>query len=148
MKKSFGKIIENNESGFTLVEILIAVTILSIGLLAVATMQVSAITGNSVASDLTEGTTLASDKLESLLRMAGNNYNDPNLLDTTGDGDSGLDDTGSDADFSTVAGKYTIYWNIAIDSPKTYTKTVKVIATWSRGSSVKKVSIQHIISQT
>ena len=137
----------NHEKGFTLIEILIAITILSIGLLAVATMQVSAITGNSLASDLTEATTLASEKVESLLRIADNDYEDANLLDTNADGDTGLDDIGANADGSQTIGRYTISWNVSVDSPFTDTKTIKVIASWNRGSSPKKVSLQHIISK-
>jgi prepilin-type N-terminal cleavage/methylation domain-containing protein len=60
----------NMASGFTLIEILIAISILSIGLLAVASMQVSAIRGNSHARHVTEGVTLAQDKLEELLYLS------------------------------------------------------------------------------
>ena len=57
-------------SGFTLIEILITISILCIGLLAVASMQISAIRGNSYARHVTEGTTLAQDRLEKLLSLS------------------------------------------------------------------------------
>lgn len=56
-----------NEKGLTLIEILIAVTILSVGLLAVASMQGTALRGDSFAYIRTEASTLAQDKLESLM---------------------------------------------------------------------------------
>ena len=63
------KLFERSESGaggFTLVEIMIALFILSVGLLAVATMQISAIRGNTMGNDVTHATLLAQDMLEQL----------------------------------------------------------------------------------
>jgi len=63
------KLFERSESGaggFTLVEIMIALFILSVGLLAVATMQISAIRGNAMGNDVTHATLLAQDMLEQL----------------------------------------------------------------------------------
>jgi type IV pilus assembly protein PilV len=54
------------ERGFSLVELLIAVSIFSIGILAVATMQISAIGGNRLGNELTEATYLGQDKMEEL----------------------------------------------------------------------------------
>ena len=55
-----------NEGGFTLIEVIVAIGILSFGILAVATMQVSAIRGNAVAEWDTEATTWAGDQVENL----------------------------------------------------------------------------------
>jgi len=59
----------NDERGFTLLEIIIAISILTIGLLAVATMQITAIRGNNFAYIRTEGSTLAQDKMEELIAL-------------------------------------------------------------------------------
>lgn len=64
------------EAGFTLIEIIIAISILTFGLLAVASMQSAAIRGNQLGYRLTEGSTLAQDRLEFLI---GQPYNDPSL---------------------------------------------------------------------
>jgi len=56
-----------SQSGFTILEVMIAISILAIGLLAVFSGQNMAIRGNDRASHLTEGMTLAQDKLEELL---------------------------------------------------------------------------------
>lgn len=58
-----------NEKGFTLLEVIIAISILTVGLLAVATMQITAIRGNNFAYIRTEGTTLAQDMMEELIAM-------------------------------------------------------------------------------
>jgi len=54
------------EGGFTLIEVMVAIAILSFGILAVATMQTSAIRANSRGYHLTEATTLAQDRIEYL----------------------------------------------------------------------------------
>jgi len=65
----------NNEKGFTLLEIMISTVILTIGLLAIGIMQISAIDGDAKAKEMTEAGTMAMDQLETLL--AGN-YDDIN----------------------------------------------------------------------
>jgi type IV pilus assembly protein PilV len=57
------------EGGFTLLEIIIAISILTFGLLAVASMQTTAIRGNDNASNITEATTFAQDTLEDLMAL-------------------------------------------------------------------------------
>lgn len=66
------------EKGFTLLEVIIAMAILSVGLLAVGYMQITAIDSNSTGNRITEGTTLAQDKLEELIthRMTHNDLNE------------------------------------------------------------------------
>ncbi len=46
-----------DDRGFTLLEVIVAIAILTFGLLAVASMQIGAIQGNSFAGRVTEGTT-------------------------------------------------------------------------------------------
>ena len=56
----------NNESGFTLIEIMIALVVFSIGMLAMGTLQISSINGNSGANRLTDVGTIASSQVERL----------------------------------------------------------------------------------
>ena len=69
---------KGREAGFTLLEVIVAISILTFGILAVASMQSAAIRGNQLGYRLTEGSTLAQDRLEFLLSKS---YNDP-LLNT------------------------------------------------------------------
>jgi type IV pilus assembly protein PilV len=58
-----------NNKGFSLIEMLIAVTILAVGLLAVAGLQVTAIQGNSHGNTISQATTLAEDRIEAIRNM-------------------------------------------------------------------------------
>ncbi len=55
-----------DKRGFTLIEVLIGLVILSIGLLAIAGMQVTSIRGNFFSNYLTQASYVAQDRLESL----------------------------------------------------------------------------------
>ncbi|MEE9607860.1 MAG: prepilin-type N-terminal cleavage/methylation domain-containing protein [Myxococcota bacterium] len=55
-------------SGFTLIEIMIALSILALGLLSVAAMQLHAMRGGSSGRQLTQAATLAEDRMEELQR--------------------------------------------------------------------------------
>ena len=69
------------EKGFTLIEVLIGLIILAIGVLAVAGMQITSITGTSFSKNLTQASVIAQDRLEFLkglpltdFRLDTNNY--------------------------------------------------------------------------
>ena len=118
------------EGGFTLIELLIAVSILSAGLLALGTMQVSAISGGAYSSNVTEGSTLAADRLEKLLALP---YNDPSLAP----GAHSLD----------LPNAQTVSWNVVENVPMTNTKTITFTVQWTDHGIQKRVSIQRIIAR-
>jgi type IV pilus modification protein PilV len=137
---------KSNQKGFSLIEILIAITVFAIGILAVGRMQITAIKGNSFANDLTKATTLAQDRMEELIGLS---YDDTDSLDDTDtDDEAGLDDTNAAADHNDpnnpVDGRYNIFWNIATDYPINNTKTIKVIVRWTDRGTPKGVSITSI----
>lgn len=63
------RFIRQSQKGMTLVEVLVAVAILSIGLLAIASMQKTAVMVNMRAFDITEAATLAQSRLEFLMSL-------------------------------------------------------------------------------
>ena len=58
-----------DNSGFTLIEILIAICILSIGLLGMAALTVGIMRGNSFSNQLTTASILAQDKMEDIRKQ-------------------------------------------------------------------------------
>ena len=68
--------IRRYEGGFSLIEVLISLTILSVGLLAVAGMQMTSIKGNFSSGNVTNATVLAQSKLEDLKSLS---YTDSGL---------------------------------------------------------------------
>ena len=115
------------DQGFTLIEVLIAITIFAVGLLAVAAMQTSAITVNSTAGQMTTRMTWAQDKLEELMALP---YSD-HLLEDLGDPPSGTDSEGELHQETTSEGSdnYTITWTVTDDTPISGTKLITVTVT-------------------
>ena len=60
---------KNNDKGFTLIEMLIAISIFAIGFLAVASLQISAGKNNRTASETTAAVNIASDRMERLMAV-------------------------------------------------------------------------------
>jgi type IV pilus assembly protein PilV len=68
--KTRGKKINRKQSGFTLIEVMIALVILAVGLLALMTMQIVSIRANAFSSDMTYAGMLAQSRLEQLRNTA------------------------------------------------------------------------------
>jgi len=111
----------DNKSGFTLLEVLIAISILTVGLLGVAQMQIMGIQGNYFSGNTTTALTLAEEKMEDLLGTSYINVisgNDANPIDETGQ----------------AGGIYTRTWIVANNTPIIDTKTVTVNVSWDNAS--------------
>ncbi len=83
------KMTNRNDKGFTILEVMAALTFLAIGLLGIAGLHHAAIFGNQSASYMTRAVNLAEDKIEELKRL---DFSNPALADTDGiDTDVGTD---------------------------------------------------------
>ncbi len=105
----------DSEAGFTLLEVIAAVSILTVGLLAVASMQTAAIQGNDRAYRVTEGATWAQNRIETLMALP---YDDPLLDNGTGRADP----------TPPTPNGYSITYNVG-DGPVENTKLITVFAT-------------------
>ncbi len=119
----------DNQRGFTLIEMLIAVFILSVGLLAMASLQTTAINSNSIANKLSVATSLAQAVMEDLLAR---NVADP-ILNTpvTNATYYGLDSNNLAASNLTMlsAGTYTATFTVQPNTPAQWISRLDVTVT-------------------
>ena len=115
-----------NNNGFTLVEIIVAMGILTIALLGLVSVTVMVIKGNSFSKTMTTATTLAKYKMEQL-----KNTSYASLAGGT----------------DTVESIYTRTWTVTNDSPATSMKTVVVTVQWNWQNVARNVTLSSIIAQ-
>jgi type IV pilus assembly protein PilV len=104
-----------NAQGYTLIEVLIAVAVFAVGILAVFSMQISATSGNALARGLTENYTAATVVAEQLLALPYNNANlDPaNSPFTPAQSADGIDNDGDGLiDEGGETGHLTVSWQV------------------------------------
>ena len=94
--------------GFTLVEVMIGMAIFFIGFLAIGSMQIAAINGNSGAREATEAATRATDQLETLIALPYESIVADEVMD----------------------GAYKVTWDVAVNTPLPDTKTITVTVEW------------------
>jgi type IV pilus assembly protein PilV len=120
----------SSEEGFTLLEIMIALVVLSVSLVALAGLQISAIRGNTFSKRMTTAVSIANEKMEQL-----KNSSYANILS-----ESSIQVNQSNMNFTRQV-------TVTNNSPLPNTKTVNVTVTWSQGSKSHSVPMTTIISQ-
>ena len=121
---------ENENEGFTLIEILIAMLILSVGILGMAALTVGIINGNKLSNNLSAATTLAQDKMEDVRRLG---YTGTSATTAT-----------VTEDYNSITGYATFKRVIVttVDSPAPGMKTITITTFWdSDGRSVELKTI-------
>jgi type II secretory pathway pseudopilin PulG len=117
-------------AGFSLLEVMAAMAILFLGIMAVMALQTSSVRGNTRARGVTDIAVLASDRLEKLIALP---YDDPGLqqgnFPQPQDAD-GLDNNyDGEYDEAGEAGTLSIQWRIVDDWPIRNVKTITVTVT-------------------
>jgi len=112
--------------GFTLIEVLVALVILSFSLLALAGLMVTTTKNNAFGGHMTEAATFAQDKLEELRAIKWENLFDGNNTDQQG-GSTGIN--------------YTRNWKVTTNGSL---KTITIDVNWNDRTphSIKLVSVQ------
>ena len=132
----------NNEKGFTLVEVLVAVFLLAVGMMSAASMQLTAISGNKFSKDTSLAIELAEEMIDRIRINGGRVAHNYNGIDTSGAcsgsdpflGDciqwkARIEDRSMGLGGSGV-GKVTV----TNDVPTPFTATIEVEVRWSSGS--------------
>ena len=120
-----------SQDGFSLLEVLIALTVLAVGLLGLAMFQVTAIQGNASASDTVAATYYGQDQMERLQLVP---YD--NLASSPPPGISGdnvvINEIRSitDSNQTTVSKKGQRYYRVWAVSPATAPSTLEMIRVW------------------
>ncbi len=136
---------ENND-GFTLIEIMFAIFILSFGMIGVWTLQIKAIQNSSLGNFNTTALNIAAQHLEEIINAS---YTDTNLSDANSGNNTDLAST-TNVDYQNIdlngsavsfgGGKFTLIRNVAPNTPITNTMTVVVIVTWKNGQKNQMLS--------
>ena len=77
-QKQFSSPCDSRKNGFSLIEVLIAMMILTVGILSLYTLYITSIKGNSKGNSITTASTWAVDQIEYLMAL---DYSHPDLVD-------------------------------------------------------------------
>lgn len=121
-----------DNKGFTIIEVMIAVLVLSFGLLALAGLSASIISSNRFSAQLSAATTLAQDKIEDIRRVAYSNVSSGS--------ETGIDEKG------TSGGIFDRATVVLDDQPASGMKTVTVTVSWDWRGSSHDVALKTIVA--
>jgi prepilin-type N-terminal cleavage/methylation domain-containing protein len=125
---------KDNQEGFTLIEVLIAMAIFAVGILALAGLQVTYIGGNASAQMQTEATALGAQVIEHLKSLPF----DAAELDSTANPHQ--PPAGGN-------GPYDVRWTVADNTPVNNAKTIDVTVTPLNRVNGRRVNISTIIGE-
>jgi len=120
-----------NQKGFTLLEFLIAVVILSVGLLGMGSLTGAMVNFNRVAYNSTKAVTLAEEKMEEVRSL---NYQSIESLTSGSDTES----------------IFTRSWAVAADTPNTSNDgmtTITVTVAWTWKGNSKNIELKSIVGR-
>lgn len=124
-----------NPRGFSLLEVLLGITVFMIGMLGVTALNISSLKSTTFSGNMSDAVIIAGDRLEKL--MAINDFEHGDL--TAGDHNDPDNPIGRN-------GMYTVSWNVVDDDPlPERTKTVTVTVEWDIKDTTRTMSMSTII---
>ena len=120
------------ENGFTIIEVLIAMVIFSIGVLGIAQMQIQALHADKRAYEQTEAAMWASNQAERFISLP---FDDLIALATTGSETVGQNN------------KYTVSWIITTPPTLTVTREIEITVTWAGSNGPNNLEFNYLKSQ-
>lgn len=118
------------KEGYTLIEVLIAIAIFAIGMLAIASMQLGATQGTTTARSSTELAAYATDQMEWLTNLP---YEDADLAE------------GSHTANHPTDVRFSAAWVVVDDEVFMDTKTVTLTATEDLRGNIRTLTLQNVI---
>jgi type IV pilus assembly protein PilV len=125
----------NYSKGFTLLEVLIAIALLAVGLLGMATLAGSIISYNQLAQHVTTASALAQDRIEELKGTAYDSVAEGTVVE------SSIDASGN------TGGVYTRNTEVDEDAAYQKTKTIVVTVSWDWKGNTHDVVLKTIIAK-
>lgn len=119
-----------HERGFTFIEVLVALVILAIGILALAELQFTSLKGNSSSKATTSAVSVAEKKMEEIRN-------------------AGYTNIAAEAPTQVTASGMTFTREVQVttNSPMTNAKTVTVTVSWVEGSMTRTIPMASIFAQ-
>jgi len=122
----------SKDKGFTIIEVMIALVVLSFGLLALGKLTASTISGNHFAAQLSAATTLAQDKLEDVKQGS--------YASIASETETGVDEQANSG------GIFDRVTQVSDDQPASGMKTVTVTVSWDWNGSSHDVVLKTIVA--
>ena len=126
--------LHRNADGFGIIEVLIAMFLLAVGLLGLASLQSRGIRGNDLGNRTSQAIALAQDKVEELI-----NANATGQTLTAGS-DNNIDETGG------ANGIFTRIWQVQNNTPVNNAQTVAVTVNWNDVAGPHTVAVNGVVS--
>lgn len=134
-------VIKKRQQGFTLLELLVAVSLLAIGLLAAASMQGVAINANSIANKSSVSTSIAQEVMETLMSLP---VDDPTVVTETANAIWDLDPATAETTMTfPSAGTYEALYTAQLDSPTASVTTFIVTVNRINADGTKKTMLTY-----
>lgn len=130
-----------NKDGFTLIEVMIALVLLMVAMLAVGTMQITAIRGNAFGKEMQMAIVVGREVLERVMSAPYNNVVAGSVQGLPG---LGIQEKVA-PDPANPGFQYTRTWNVANNTPFINAATVTTTVSWDDTSGEHQITLNTIV---